>query len=450
MNGVRVDRTGFLSIERRINSYAELLDLDDDGRRMFASCFWSTLDTTVERVGDGEFFVVTGDIPAMWLRDSAAQVAHYVRFAGEEPAIRDLISGVVRRQVRYVLADPYANAFNREPNGNGHHEDLTESSPLVWERKYEIDSLCYPIWLAHTFWKATGETDHIGAEFRAMVDRVVKVWRIEQHHEERSPYRFIRTEGPPSDTLECDGRGAPVAYTGMTWSGFRPSDDACTFGFNIPGNIFAATALSRAAEMLRSVLHDPDLAQDISALRDDILRGVAEHGIVQHPVHGAIYAYETDGKGNHLLMDDANVPSLLSLPFLGCLGADDPLYRNTRNFILSGDNPYWYSGSCASGVGSPHTPKGYIWHIGLIVQALTSRDESEVDHLLRMIRSSTAGTDQMHESFDPEDPSRFTRAWFAWANSLYAELVLTLAERKLAMKNRRCGTNAVSDIRKTM
>ncbi len=395
--------------------------------KMFEKCFFNTLDTTTKKMDDGTTFVFTGDIPAMWLRDSSAQVRHYIAVCKDIPQIQSLIAGLVKRQVSCILTDPYANAFNKEPDNSGHKSDLTEHNPWVWERKYEVDSLCYPIQLSYLYWKETGDAGIFTNEFKSAIQTILKLWKTEQNHMQNSPYSFMRKGCPETDTLMNDGKGTPVGYTGMTWSGFRPSDDACTYGYHIPSNMFAVVVLGYMGEILSEVYHDLVLCKEIIELKDEIDSGIKKYGILKHPVYGEIYAYETDGLGNHNLMDDANVPSLLSIPYLGYSNHDDPVYQNTRRFILSSDNPYFFEGKYAKGIGSPHTPDGYIWHIGLIMQALTSRNNEEICKILGYLEQTDDDTGFMHESFDPGKPSEYTRSWFAWANSLFGELLYTLA-----------------------
>lgn len=394
---------------------------------MFRRCFLSTAETTVSMEDNGETFVITGDIPAMWLRDSTAQVLHYVRFAKDE-VIAALIEGLIARQVRYINLDPYANSFNREPNGARYSDDRPPQIPWVWEQKYEIDSLCYPMLLAYRYQEQTGSSAFLSPAFHQAMRNIVRVFATEQRHETDSPYRFERDNCPPSDTLTRDGKGAEVAYTGMTWSGFRPSDDACRYGYLVPANLFAVNALTWIAGFAQELI-DPGLASQAKHLAGEIRQGVERHARVTHPNHGEIYAYETDGMGHYTLMDDANVPSLLSLPYLGVCANDDPLYLRTRAFVLSEDNRYFYSGKYAQGIGSPHTPCGYIWHIALCMQAMTTDDLDEQAALLRMLTQTHAGTGFMHEGFDPDAPERFTREWFAWANSLFGEMIYRLYER---------------------
>jgi uncharacterized protein len=403
----------------------ELADSHPEIAAIFGGCFRNSLDTSVTLEPDGTTFVATGDIPAMWLRDSAAQVRPYIRLAAQDEAIHHMVKGLIRRTARYVNLDPYANAFNAAPNGSGHQSDRTAMTPWTWERKWELDSLCYPVLLLHDWWKATRDASVFEADVHRMLRSIVDTMRTEQRHAERSTYRFWRSEHAyPNDNLADGGGGAPVGETGMVWVGFRPSDDACSYNFHVPSNMFAAAILPDLATFARDHFDDGDLVREAEALGDEIGAAIEEHAVVDHPRLGRIYAYEADGLGNHLLMDDANVPSLLSIPYIGYRPADDPVYLATRAFVLSADNPYFFSGSAASGVGSPHTPHRQAWPIGISMQALTASDPAEVERLLSSLASTTAGTGLMHESFDVDDPSRFTRPWFGWANSLFAEAVL--------------------------
>ena len=391
---------------------------------MFRQCFMNTIETTVQQT-PGDTFVITGDIPAMWLRDSTAQVLHYLRFA-DQKEVGEMIEGLISRQADCIQRDPYANAYNREPTDFKPFDDEPRPNDWVWERKYEIDSLCYPLWLADKYWRRTGNTGFLTERFREMIRTIVDVFKTEQDHD-RSEYRFRRTDCPPSDTLIREGRGAEVKPTGMTWSGFRPSDDACMYGYLVPSNLFAVRVM-KAAENFAHMLRDEVLARDAALLGMQISEGIEKYAVVDHPAFGSVYAYEVDGLGNANMMDDANVPSLLSLPYLEVCVTDDPVYRNTRAFVLSKENPYYYQGEFAQGIGSPHTPAGYIWPIALCVQAMTSEDVHEIAGILRMLMNTHAGTGFMHESFDPNDPEKFTRDWFAWANSMFGELIYRLYE----------------------
>ena len=393
---------------------------------MYRKCFRNTWDTTLQ-ISDGMVFLITGDIPAMWLRDSSAQVFHYLPYARQYPEIMETVERLLKRQFQYIILDPYANAFNREADGAHGCRDHTnwtpEAEPWIWERKYEVDSLCYPIRLAYTYWKETGSTAWCDQLFQQAAQTILSVWTTEQHHMEQSPYYFGRGDCPPSDTLVRDGRGTEVGYTGMTWSGFRPSDDACRYGYLIPSNFFAARSLEMLSELAHVLLRDEQMMQTCTRMRREILDGIARYGTVHHPVFGEVYAYEVDGLGHAHFMDDANVPSLLSLPYLGCIGADNPVYRNTRRMILSPENPYYYEGRSARGIGSPHTPKDYIWPISLCIQGLSTDDREEAEGLLDMLENMDAGTHLMHEGVHKDDPKKYTRPWFAWANSIFSEFV---------------------------
>ncbi len=395
---------------------------------LVSRCFLNTMETTVKQLEDGSYFVITGDIPAMWLRDSAAQVRPYVQFAGEDRELQEILEGIIAKQAALVCMDPYANAFNESANGAGHKDD-TVLNDHVWERKYEVDSLCAPLYLGYYYWKTTGIRRIFTESYYEMIAAIVKTFQTEQDHG-KSEYYFQRHNCEKTDTLPNGGRGTAVKVTGMTWSGFRPSDDCCELGYLIPSNMMAVKAMEFADEICRECYGESELAGKCRVLSGEIRRGIERYGVVEHPKYGRIYAYETDGLGRYNLMDDANSPSLLSMPYLGYCDREDPVYQNTRRFILSADNPYYFQGSIAKGVGSPHTPKGYVWHIGIIMQALTSVNRGEIEACLDMLAKTHAGTNYMHESFDPSDPEVYSRPWFAWANTLFAELLHKLMEER--------------------
>src|SRR5689334_1341999 len=280
---------------------------------LFRQCYLNTLQTTVQLADDGTTFVITGDIPAMWLRDSTAQIRPYLPLAAEDEGIRRVVAGLIRRQAQYLLIDTYANAFNETANGHGHQADQTQMTPWLWERKYELDSLCYPIQLLNDYVQTTGDTSIFDETVHQMLQTVVATMQTEQHHDERSTYSFHR-DGVASDTLPLGGHGTRTNYTGMVWSGFRPSDDSCKFGYLIPANMFAVVVLEHLIKFAREAYHDEALATVAIKLRDEIRFGIETYGVVRHPKFGRMYAYETDGYGNYNLMDDANVPSLLSIP----------------------------------------------------------------------------------------------------------------------------------------
>lgn len=411
------------AIEAKIGAVKEIMEKYGYGS-MFEKCFLNTVETTLLAEDDGTAFVITGDIPAMWLRDSTLQVMHYMRFTDDE-SVRALLRGLIEKQAQMINLDPYANSYNHGDTGAHWTVDQPEPSGWVWEEKYEIDSLCFPVMLADAYAQKHGKDELLTESFKQALYNIVNVFETEQHHES-SPYWFVRENCPPSDTLSHGGKGAPVGYTGMTWSGFRPSDDACKYGYLIPSELFAVLTLKRIAGFAEDF--DKALAQKALRMADEIRSGIYAYGLVQHPNHGMIYAYETDGLGHYNLMDDANVPSLLSLPYLGICEKDDALYLRTRSFVLSDDNRYFYAGDKAKGVGSPHTPAGYVWHIALCVEAMTTDDENEICRIMRSLLTTHAGTEFMHEGFDPNEPEKFTREWFAWANSMFGETVYRLYE----------------------
>lgn len=389
-------------------------------KQLFSRCFMNTIETTTI-ISENDTFVFTGDIPAMWLRDSTSQVEHYLDFVNDYPQLKKLFIGLINRQISCILIDPYANAFNIEPNGQKWDNDIIKDNPWVWERKYEIDSLCFPIRLIYKYWKKTNDTSFFSADIKKAFNTIIGLWKTEQYHLEKSDYSFIRLNCAPNDTLCNNGIGNPVKFTGLTWSGFRPSDDACKYGYLIPSNMFASVVLGYIAEIARDIYNDNALAKEAENLKQQIEAAIEHYGIVEHEIFGKIYAYETDGFGNFNLMDDANVPSLLSIPYIGYKTNQDEIYQNTRKFILSKYNPYYYEGKIASGIGSPHTPKDYIWHIALCMQGITSCDVNEILTLINTIISTDGNTGFMHEGFHCDNANEFTREWFAWSNSLFAD-----------------------------
>ena len=423
------------AVESAISSVKRSIS-DPELAWMFENCFPNTLDTTVRyREIDGlpDTFVITGDIDAMWLRDSSAQVWPYLPLAKDDPRLKRLLAGVVRRQTRSILIDPYANAFNYGPTGSPWAKDLTAMKPELHERKWEIDSLCFPVRLAHGYWKATGDAACFDQSWRQAAALTVRTFREQQRLNGRGPYKFQRVSAVASDTLPNGGYGNPGRRCGLIHSGFRPSDDACIFPFLVPSNLFARQALEQLAAIHRDVLGDAGFARECDAFAHELREALDKYAYADHPAAGRIYGYEVDGYGGRVLMDDANVPSLMSLSYLGCCEATDPTYRATRRFVLSPDNMFYYSGRAAKGLGGPHSGLDMIWPLGLIIQAITSDDEREIRDCLATLKATHAGTGFMHESFDKDDPARFTRRWFAWANTMFGELILKLHDARPAL-----------------
>ncbi|KRK45620.1 glycoside hydrolase family 125 protein [Dellaglioa algida] len=393
---------------------------------LFQNIFIDTLTNTVKVKNNSDIFVATGDIPAMWLRDSTFQILPYLSLTDKIPELMQLIHGVIKQQLTYIQHDPYANAFNETSSGAHYAIDKSNIpiSDLVWERKFEIDSLCAPIHLASELYHKSGYSNHLDANFWQTVDLIIDTFIKEQHHE-NSDYIFNRSDGPSTDTLSHDGKGSPVGYTGMVWSGFRPSDDACLYGYHIPGNCYIVCILDELISLSETQMVASKLIDKILKLRSDIKFGIDNFGIVKEPnTLETILAYEVDGLGNINFMDDANVPSLLSLPFLGYISSSDALYQRTREFILSNKNPFYYSGKYLKGIGSPHTPNNYVWPISLAMEGLTSNNLEFIQGRLDTISTTDNNTLQCHEGINVDDPSLYTRDWFSWANMTYCQLAL--------------------------
>mmetsp|Transcript_872 Transcript_872/g.1691 ORF Transcript_872/g.1691 Transcript_872/m.1691 type:complete len:515 (-) Transcript_872:95-1639(-) len=434
---------------------------DKDLAILFENCFPNTLDTTVyfdegEREGEEDTFIITGDIPSMWLRDSTNQVWPYLAFVEKDKTLLKMLRGLVRRQTRSVRLDPYANAFNSVDNAHftdtfkkaarGTSADdqtsscgyqgsrIPEGRPEVHERKFEIDSLGSFFRLSRGYFLHSGDIlpfDHTWIE---AVEVVVEVLEKQQLSFEQAqacpPYTFARTTTVPTETLQFE-TGGPTTFTGMLRSPFRPSDDATTFPLLVPSNAFIAVEAEHVASMVRVLFPEKrELARRLAHLSQTIRKGIDQHArVTPHPSSdptSAVYAFEVDGYGSHLMMDDANVPSLLSLPYLNYINANDSTYLSTRARLLSHRNPYFAEGSVISGVGSPHTGYGRVWPISVMMQAMTSTSKEEVKACLQTLRSSTS-TGLMHESISPSNAGDYTRPWFAWANSLFGETILYIA-----------------------
>ena len=430
--------------DRRFSSLAIESVIKETSRRiadpllasMFEQCFPNTLDTTVffeQQGGAPDTYIITGDIDAMWLRDSSSQVWPYLPFARQDRRLQAMLQGVVRRHARLILIDPYANAFTRTPSDPplswAIHDDTTILRGVA-ERKWEVDSLCHVARLAHGYWQNTGDTTPFDATWKESAWKMVETFREQQRRNGPGPYKFQRSSPIPSDTLPLGGYGNPARPVGLIYSMFRPSDDACIFPLFIPANLFAVQTLSLLSELANKAAQDVRLAQACDDLSREVRSALTAYGTVPHGTFGSIWAYEVDGYGNALMMDDAGIPSLLSLPYLGCCAPNDPLYQRTRQFVLSSDNAYFARGTAAEGMGSPHAGQSNIWPMGIIVQAMTSNNDQEIRQCLRWLRDTTAGTKFMHESFYKDDSSRFTRPWFAWANTLFGELILDVLQKR--------------------
>lgn len=427
---IEKDKRNFVSsaIDKKIEQMQETIR-DSETSWLFGNCFPNTLDRTVTlstKNNKPNTFVITGDIHAMWLRDSSAQIWPYMPFMKSDSSLQQLIAGVINRQVECVLIDPYANAFNLGKEGSRWQNDLTTMLPELHERKWEVDGLCYVIRLSYHYWKLTGDTSCFDADWQNAMQLIVKTFKEQQRKTSQGSYQFLRKVAYAHDTQFGNGYGNPIKPIGMICSMFRPSDDATIYPFLIPSNCFAVVSLRQLAEIEAEVKSNKSFSAECSALADEVDVAIQKYGIVKHPKYGKILAYEVDGYGNYLMMDDANIPSLLSLPYLGYMDINSKVYKNTRKFSWSDDNPYFYKGTSAEGIGGPHMGKDMIWPMSIIMKALTTNDKNEIANCLQMLRNTHGGTGFMHESFNKDNPLKFTRSWFAWANTLYGELLIKI------------------------
>lgn len=394
---------------------------------LFENCFPNTLDTTVtykNENGKPDTYVITGDIDAMWLRDSSAQVWPYIAFINKDAELKSLVAGVINRQITCILRDPYANAFYDDPNKVGEwKDDLTKMKPGLHERKWEIDSLCYPIRLAYKYWKLTGDTSPFDLRWDASVQTILRTFREQQRKKDDGPYSFQRKTAWATDGVPMNGYGYPVKPNGLICSSFRPSDDATVYSYLIPSNFFAVVSLRQAAEMVAAISKHTELATALTSLADEVDAALKKHAVIDTPQYGKVYAYEVNGFGSFNLMDDANVPSLLAMPYLNAIENTDPVYINTRKMLWSLNNPFFFKGTAGEGIGGPHAGKDMIWPISITVLALTSNSDAEIKACIEQLRKTHGGTGFMHESFNKNDAKNFTRKWFAWANTLFGELL---------------------------
>ncbi|ESZ95199.1 hypothetical protein SBOR_4430 [Sclerotinia borealis F-4128] len=441
--------------------------INKDLARLFENAFPNTLDTTVRWHVDGttkhtelkarsagdsqkwqgaQSFVVTGDINAEWLRDSTNQLLQYQPLANKDPAIFNLILGAINTQAEYVIQSPYCNAFQPPPpsklvasqNGQNDNVHPAYEPSFVFECKYELDSLAHFLALGNTFYNHTKSTDFVTPRWLTALDTLLIV--LEQQSEssfdsktgrfQRNAYTFSRQTDQGTETLPLSGVGNPLNHgTGLIRSAFRPSDDASILGFYIPANAMMSVELKRTAEILK-LAKRTDLAQTLEKRSQSIRDGIMNHAVVQHKKWGKVFAYEVDGYGGQILMDDANVPSLLALPILGFVKRDDQIYKNTRKMLLSKEgNPYYLEGKAFKGIGGPHIGPENAWPMSLLLQAMTSDDDTEIMECLNLVlKASRLGL--IHESINVNRIQEYTRSWFAWANSVFAQTILDLAKRK--------------------
>jgi hypothetical protein len=400
---------------------------------LFENCFPNTLDTTVDfEMTDGkpDTFVITGDIDAMWLRDSTAQVWPYLPLVKQDAKLKQLIAGVINRQKTFIKLDPYANAFYKDFTKKSEwSSDLTAMKPGIHERKWEIDSLCYPIRLSYNYWKITGDNSVFDSAWEETIVLTLKTFKEQQRKNGDGPYTFQRSTSWATDGVPLAGYGYPVKPVGLICSIFRPSDDATIYPFLVPSNFFAVVSLEQAAEMVGKIRNNATLANECSTLAKEVKTALQQYAVAIHEKFGKLYAFEVNGFGSFNLMDDANVPSLLSLPYLNAVRSNDPIYLNTRKYILSDQNPFYFKGKAAEGIGGPHGGMNTIWPLSITMRGLTSNNADEVRKCMHMLKTTHAGTGFMHEAFHKDDPAKFSRKWFAWANTLFGEFVIHVGEK---------------------
>ena len=258
------------------------------------------------------------------------------------------------------------------------------------------------------------------------MENILKTFKEQQRKNGVGPYRFQRRTERQLDTMNNNGLGNPVNPVGLIVSCFRPSDDATTYQFLIPSNFFAVTSLRKAAEILVTVNKETAMSEECVHLAQEVEDALRRYAVCNHPQYGQIYAFEVDGFGNQYLMDDSNAPSLLSMAYLGDVDVNDPIYQNTRKFVWSKDNPYFFKGTAGEGIGGPHIGYDMIWPMSIMMKAFTSQDDKEIVWCVKTLMNTDADTGFIHESFHKDNPANFTRAWFAWQNTLFGELILKL------------------------
>jgi len=425
-------------VEATINSTASAIT-DPDLARLFVNSFPNTLDTAVKWKGlaanrsvEELTFLITGDINAMWLRDSANQVQSYLSLlkpSSSQNSLASLYRGVINLQSRYLLTSPYCNAFQPpvesglapEPSNPNNTVFPPFNNQSVFECKYELDSLAAFFEVSTDYYQATqdlaffGKYDWVKAAEAAIdvAEAMMTSTYSPNGSVNASPYTWEGLTTRASETLENNGLGNPVRNnTGLVRSAFRPSDDATIYQLFVPANMMFSRYLASASQIMLKLGNHTDLGNRMAGLAVGIRSAITEYGIVASKNNGQVYAFEVDGYGSQNIMDDANIPSLLSAPFFGYLDVNDTVYQNTRALVLSSNtNPYYMRGPVINGIGGPHVGPGYAWPMASIIRIFTSSDDAEITEQLREIVSSTDGLGLIHESINTFNQSDFTRQW---------------------------------------
>jgi meiotically up-regulated gene 157 (Mug157) protein len=395
---------------------------DDQVCRMLQKNYPDTWTKSMTFLNDSTAYIVTGDINMMWMRDSVAQIYHYLPLASGNEVVQIMFEATLRRLQTWISLDPYGSAFRLYFDfDHAKKPKLTKwdfrsgRTAYVAQHNYEIDSLCYFVRLSYQYWKTTGVSRHLTRKWKRVAKSMIDLWVTEQDHDTKSCYRYPE--------VESRNTGSKICRTGMTWGAFRPSDDLMRFNFNVPANMFVHVSLKQIAEIAKTVFQDAELYDAASNLAVEIAAGIEKFGIVQDAEVGPMYAYEVDGCGEVLKGDDANIPSLLSAPYLG-FDENPEVYENTRKFLLSNRNKQFFCSSTKDicGIGSSHTPGYGPWHMAIVMQGLTAKTNAEKKEVLKMLKLSTKD-DALHEAFKADSPASYTRKWFGWPNSLFAEFV---------------------------
>ncbi|KAJ7616584.1 Six-hairpin glycosidase-like protein [Roridomyces roridus] len=423
---------------------------DPDLARLFENTYTNTLDTTVKWFNENLTFVVTGDIPAEWLRDSSNQFKVYLPLVKQDQALQDLSRGVINLQAQYIGEYPYCNAFQPPPESGlpaeccsgdtGAAVSPPDNLTIVWTCGYELDSVLSFLQLSRLYYQYSQDksifTFNNGAWFSAVenIMQLIHDQAIPTYDAAGNVISFYNISGPNQQYMKNDGRGPPKANTGLIvyiGTTYRPSDDVVAFPYNIPHQAMAVVELRALAALLKEVGLRPDIQSEATTRASTVEAALWKWGTVLTKDWGEVFAYEVDGYGGTAMQDDPNVPSLVSIPYLGFVNATNNVYANTRKMVLSTQgNPYYGFGPMIRGVSSPHIDEKHVWPMGLITEVVTSTEDSDILVKLEYLKNTTTGLGLMHESVNTHDGSDYTRPWFAWANSYFGEAILQLAANK--------------------